>query len=195
MKVRVSDLTSGKWVKNEGMVASYVETKAGLKVSRARLLGTIVKMFMAEDGMFASATLDDGSDTIRAKTFKTVKPLDTLGIGDIVDLIGKVKEWNDEIYLIPEIVRKVEPNMELLRRLEMLRKGKPAEKAEPEKGEDKEALRNEVMKIIESEKEGIGYADIISRVKAPEETLEAVINELLGEGVCYEPSPGKIRKI
>lgn len=194
LKVRISDLTSGKWVKNEGMVASYVETASGMQVSRARLLGTIVSVFMAEDGMFASVTLDDSTDTIRVKTFKTVKPLDGFKVGDMVDLIGKVREWNDEIYVMPEIMRKVGPEAELLRRLEVAKKGKaPQEKQEP--GENKDDLRKEVLKVIEAGKDGISYSDVLSKVKAAEETVEAVINELLGEGICYEPSPGKIRKI
>ena len=60
---------------------------------------------------------------------------------------------------------------------------------------DKEAVRKEVIKLIESAAEGIMYDDIIKQTKAPEEITEAVINDVLSEGICYEPSPGKIRKI
>ena len=140
-KVRISDIMSGRWVKREGMEPSFVVTDQGEKVSRARILGTIVQTFMAEDGNFGSVTLDDGFDTIRAKTFKTVKPLDEFNVGDNVDLIGKVREYNGELYVIPEVVTRLQdPNFELLRRLELIKKarelkGKPPEASPEEQAE------------------------------------------------------------
>ncbi|MFQ5647794.1 MAG: OB-fold nucleic acid binding domain-containing protein [Candidatus Aenigmatarchaeota archaeon] len=198
-KVRILELMSGQWVKKEGMEPSYVQMASGEQVARARVLGTVVNVFLAEDGMFASATLDDGTDTIRAKTFKTAKPLDSLKVGDIVDAIGKVREWNEEVYIIPETVTPVQdPNLELLRRAELLKRGKAkaeGEKPAAEAASDKEELRKKVLALIESAKEGMAYSEVLEKTKIPEEKLEPIINELLGEGVCYEPSPGKVRKI
>ena len=100
-KVRIYNIINGQWVKKEGMEPSYVQTTYGDQLSRVRVMGTIVSKFVAEDGNFASITVDDATDTIRAKTFKTVKPLDNAELGDIVDVIGKVREYNEEIYMIP----------------------------------------------------------------------------------------------
>ncbi len=203
-KVKVLEITKGQWLKGEGpMDPSFVKTPSGEMVSRARIMASIVGKFVADDGMFASVTLDDSTDTIRAKTFKTVKPLDKVEVGDRVDLIGKVREWNDELYVIPEAVVKVaDPNMELLRRAEIVARlgsPKPAGGKEDakagEKKDDKEGLRKKVLEFIESGKDGVGFTDVMQNVKAPEEELESVINELLSEGICYEPTPGKIRKI
>lgn len=201
-KVRISDLTGGQWVKNEGMVPSYVVTAGGQKVGRARLMGTIVSRFLAEDGNFASITLDDGTDTLRAKTFKTTKPLDSLEVGQLVDLVGKVREWNDEIYIIPEIVKKVDnPNMELLRRLEIMKLAKSAPKEAKsespgaQESDDRERLRQDILKVMEGAADGITFAGIMEKLKQPEDKLEPVVSELLSEGICYEPSPGRIKKI
>jgi RPA family protein len=170
-KVKISDLMNGKWVKKEGMEPSFIVTSYGEQVSRARILGTVVAKFLAEDGNFGSITLDDSTDTIRAKTFKTVKPLEEVEIGDIVDAIGKVREYNAEIYFIPEIIYKVQdPNLEILRRLEIEKKlaewkkspQKPAEEKEPE-GFDKDTLRKEILKVVEASPEGAGYSDILGR--------------------------------
>lgn len=222
VKVNISELVNGEWVQKDGMEPSFVRTPSGVDVSRARILGTVIAKFLAEDGNFASLTIDDSSETIRAKTFKTLKPVDRFNIGDLVDLIGKVREYNGEIYIMPEVIRKVEPNTELLRKLEILaaKKGvaikepelkKVAEVEKPviggeiiktggteetkEKEMDRDALRKEIIKIIEAEKNGIKYENIVKKVKAPEEIVESVINEILSEGICYEPSPGRIRKI
>jgi len=165
------------------------------------------------------------------KVFKTTKPLDSLETGDVVDVIGKVREYEGETYVIPEIARKTgNPNFELLRRLELIYKEKGIKKAkdfvERNKGKDQEelekgsekiglekqwvetfltggekegreksVLKKEILKAIESSPEGIVYSELTKRVKAKETDLESAIDELLNDGICYEPSPGKIRKI
>ena len=203
-KIRIADITNGKWVKNEGLEPSFVVTQAGEQVSRARIMGTVVSKFVSEDENFASITVDDSTDTIRAKTFKTVKPLDVISVGDIVDLIGKVREYNAEIYVMPEIVRKIlDPNAELLRRLELIVKyrnmqtsGNQAPSAQfVSAKEDRASLKKKIAEVIESDKQGIAYSKILEMVQAPETQIESVVNELLEEGICYEPTPGKIRKI
>jgi len=211
-KVRVSELMNGRWIKKEGMEPSFVVTDSGEKVSRARVLGTVAARFMAEDGNFASITLDDGTDTIRAKTFKTVKPVDESKVGDLVDLVGKVREYNGEVYIIPEVITSVrDPNMEILRRLELIRKARdlksrPPEASREEAGtteagekEEKKAddteLRKEIIAVIESGPEGVEYKAILEKVRAPETRIESVLNEILAEGICYEPTPGKVKKI
>jgi RPA family protein len=201
-KIRIADLTNGRWVKNEGLEPSFVVTQSGEQVSRARIMGTVVSKFVSEDENFASITIDDSTDTIRAKTFKTVKPLDMIQVGDVVDLIGKVREYNAEIYIMPEIVRKIlDPNIEVLRRLELIAKARKLQGGEAQPGqfvsakEDRLALKKKVTEVIESEKTGVSYSKILEMVQAPETQIESVVNELLEEGICYEPTPGKIRKI
>ena len=202
IKANVSEIVSGKWVKKEGFEPSYVVTPSGEEVSRARIMGTVVAKFMAEDGNFASITIDDSTDTMRAKTFKTVKPIDSVEIGDMVDVIGKIREYNAEIYMIPEIIKKVkDPNMELLRRAELLKSSKVPEgqkktqRLVKEDGMDKDALRKTIIKLIASEEGGVTYSAVVESIEASEKEIESVINDILAEGICYEPTPGKIKKI
>lgn len=199
-KVRVSDIVKGRWVKKEGMEPSFVVTYYDEEVSRARILGTVVAKFVSEDGNFSSVTIDDSTDTIRAKTFKTVKPIDTVEIGDLIDIMGKVREYNGEIYFIPEIIYKLEnPNIELLRRLEILKKLKKSGKKKPDKEETnsnvKDKLRDDILDFIQASEDGVSYTDVLEKIKASEEDIESIINNLLSEGICYEPTPGKIKKI
>jgi RPA family protein len=192
-KVSIFSLTHGKWVKKEGMEPSYIVTDYGEEVARARVLGTVVGKFVSEDENFASLTLDDGTDTIRAKTFKTAKPLDTVNEGDLVDVIGKVREWNGEIYIIPEIVHKVDPNTELLRRLEIASKSRSFTSGR--QPAEKEDLRKKILEIVGKEKDGISYDLLIQKSGKGEKEVEKVVNDILAEGICYEPTPGKIKRI
>ncbi len=199
-KIRIKDLVSGEWNKMDGMEPSFIKTSRGENVSRARIMATVVSKFISDDENFGSITLDDSSDTIRAKCFKDLNVLQGVEVGQLVDVIGKVREYNDEIYLIPEIIRQVKnPNLVLLRRLELLKKSKSGpvkEKTQGEKDkEEKEDVRKLVLDMISKSKEGIEYKELIAKSGKTEAEIENIVNELLAEGICYEPSPGKIRKI
>jgi len=123
VKARISDVVSGKFVKKEGLEPSYVLTDLGQRISRVNLLGTIVDKFMSEDGNYSSVTIDDDSDSIRVKAFKEdARIFENLEIGDLVMVIGKVREYVEENYIIPEIVKKIaNPNYESLHKLEILK--------------------------------------------------------------------------
>jgi len=196
-KVRIADIMAGSFVHKEGMEPSFVETASGAVV-RARIIATVMNAFRSDDGNFGSLTLDDGTDTIRAKVFKDLRVMEGVTPGDLVEAVGKVREYNGEMYVMPELIRRVrDPNMELLRRAELLRlTGAPSTAAKPAKNVQEQAeLRKRVLEAVEASKDGATFAHVAAAVKADEEALEDVINELLSEGVCYEPTPGKIRKI
>ncbi len=203
MKSRIVDIVSGEWVKKEGMEPSYVVTPSKENISRAMIAGTIVGKFVSEDGNFSSVTIDDCTATMRAKLWREITLLGDTNVGDLVRLIGKIREYEGEIYVVPEIIRKITPDEEVLMRLEVLAKLKKVSSAPdsvqkpqalPQSDEDTD-LRKKVLTVIEGSQDGIKYSDLVHQAGAPEETLESVINELLGEGVCYEPTPGKIKKI
>ena len=201
-KVTIKNLTGGEWVQQDGMDPSYVVAANGQKVSRARILATVVSKFVSDDKNFGSVTLDDGTDTMRAKVFKDMGPIERAEQGQLFDVIGKVREYNGEIYLMPEVMRRVDdPNFLLLRRLELARQEKdtPAEVEamnEEEKPPTKsEELRKQLLELIDAEKAGITYEELIKKSRRSENEVDSAVNELLSEGICYEPTPGKIKKI
>ena len=76
VKTRIIDIVGGKFFRQDGKEPNYLQTASGRKISRVRILATVVGKFTSDDGMFGSVVLDDGTETIRAKTFKTLKPID-----------------------------------------------------------------------------------------------------------------------
>jgi len=117
----IDEVVTGKFIKKTGFESNYILTKFGRKISRARVTGVIVDIYKSADMKYAAITLDDSSDTLRAKAFVNIIVFDNFKVGDLVDLTGKVREYNDEIYIIPEIIRNVSPNQETLRMLELKR--------------------------------------------------------------------------
>lgn len=239
IKTDIKSVVDGKYVKAEGFESNYVVTPSGLKVSRARILATVMNKFITEDGKYGFLVLDDETETIRAKVFKNTKILENVGIGDLVDVIGKIREYNDELYIAPEIIRKIkDPNFLILRKAELLEQknrldeikrkikefqkktsdleeikklcqaeGIPeeivesvVESEETEVGEEKEdrkSMKDAILDIISRLDDGTGaeYSAVIEESKLEEEKVEEIVNELLSEGTCYEPRPGRIKKL
>jgi RPA family protein len=240
VKTDIKSLISGTFVKQEGFEPSYVVSKKGQKLSRVRIMGTITDKFISPDNRYASATIDDNTENLRAKAFKTIAPITPLNKGDIVDMIGRVRMYNEELYLMPEIVYRIDdPNMLLLRRAELISQKKKFEekrkmilearsktsdfdelkkfvnkkygiepdeveavlmvedmpKAPEEKESAKESEKDAVVRLMERLDTGSGceYSTIIKESGMSESSIESVINELLSDGVCFEPRPGVIK--
>lgn len=122
-KVRISDLLNGKFFygSKEEMKPAYVITPYGEKVSRVNLCGTVVEKFVSEDGNYSTVTIDDGTEAMRIKSFGISNSFENIETGDLVRVIGKVKEFNAELYVNLEAINKINDiNFELLHKLEIL---------------------------------------------------------------------------
>ncbi len=119
MKAGLSEIIGGKFVKKGGFESSYILTPLGRRLSRVRIMGIIVDKYQSEDGNYAAITVDDGTETVRCKAFINVKLFDGFAQGDLVDVIGKIREYNGEVYVAPEVLRRTDANWETLRSLEL----------------------------------------------------------------------------
>ncbi len=126
-QVWISELIINPYIKQEGKWESnYVEIK-DKQVSRVNLIATVISKFKSEDGSYVSLVIDDGTAGIRVKVWREDTPiLEKVEPGNMVNVIGKIREFNDERYVLPEVVKILtNPNWELLRKLELLKLGKP----------------------------------------------------------------------
>jgi RPA family protein len=128
-KVRIADIRNGKYSPGsrrdvDGTAvfkASYIITPFGERVSRTNVVATVTDKFASPEGNYATLTLDDGTDSIQAKVFgEDVGIFADIKKGSLVCVIGKVKEYQGEVYIGAEVVRSVEADHENLRRLELL---------------------------------------------------------------------------
>ena len=122
-KMKIEDVALGQYVRSpDGTEPSYLLTPWGEQVTRVRVMGTVVDKFVRDDQNYATLRIDDGSETVGLRAWQEgVKELDGFKVGDIVDVIGRVREFNGEVYLIPELIIRVDdPNWELVRELEVI---------------------------------------------------------------------------
>lgn len=213
-KVWISDIKDAELRKEEGF-PSYVNV-AGRKVSRVNVVASVVDKYESEN--YVSLVLDDGSAQIRLKAFgDAVSRFKEIKTGDLIMTISRLRNYNNENYLLPEIIKKVDAKYALLRRLELiLEYGKrtpsyykpekrdeqtklevtEAPKADEAVENTKENMKEKVRLIISKLDEGEGVEISLLEDKFEnKEMLKKIIEEFLGEGEAYEPRPGKIKLI
>ena len=188
-KLKIGDILTGNHIM-DGERLKFVEVN-GKNIARVNLIANVVDKFIQdEEKKFASVTLDDASGQIKLKTFgDDIEKLKPFEQGDTVLAIGMVREWNKEVYLTPEIIKKKQPEYLLLRKLENDKQNPQESKKEITE------LKDKLIIIIKREEQN-GGADInklIDELQAKQETVNQEIRKLLEEGTIYEPRPGKVR--
>jgi len=188
-KMRIGDILKGKPIMDEGR---FIFLELGdKKIVRINILANCVDRFFQEgEKKYASLTVDDASGQIRLKVFgDDIEILRNLTQGDTLQIIGNLREWNGELYVIPEIAKKVDPRWLLVRKLEIQnsRKGLPFENTSP--------IRDTIIqKIKDAETDGgIDVDKIIMDTEASPDIINGEIKKLLEEGLIYEPRPGRVR--
>jgi len=91
------------------------------KVMRVSLVANIIDKYVSDNKPYATFTLDDGTGQIRAKFFEDINLLEDINVGDTVLLVGWLRHFNDELYLQPEIVKKLDVRWIIARKLELER--------------------------------------------------------------------------
>ncbi|MCF2135756.1 MAG: hypothetical protein K9W43_00780 [Candidatus Thorarchaeota archaeon] len=118
IRCEVSDIINGTFDKEDGprVISPY-----GVEMRRVALIGFVVGQYSSEG--FSSITLDDGSGTIRSKGWGgDAQALSSIAQGSFVLIIGKIREYEGERYIAPEIIRSVDDsNILTLHKLERLR--------------------------------------------------------------------------
>lgn len=223
IKLNINHILSGTYVKADSK--NYLETSWGVHVSRVHILGTIVRKWVSPaDGESksdrtpqASLTVDDGTETIRLKAWKDdIKIFEDFQIGDIIDVIGHIREYENEKYIAPEIIKTIEnPNWELIHELNIIeslsrvKSNKNLQKISVEAQQiphkvsaalkidqnQKSVFKDEIVELIRKLDEGQGVSSnqLKTNIKIPENDFQNTIMDLINEGTIYQPSPGKYR--
>tara|TARA_Y100000310_G_C20696549_1_gene826140 strand:- start:3635 stop:4273 length:639 start_codon:yes stop_codon:yes gene_type:complete len=171
----------------------------GNRVVRVNVVGSVIGKNVSEN--YGNLILDDGSETIQARVWgEDLWLLEGLEVGDLVLAVARLGEFNQEVYLRPEIVRKIDMDWALLRRLELIKKfGKPdrVEKKDVnvEKVDEVEpslAVREKVLSVVESAEE-LSMDALVAKVGVGEDKVKRAVDELLKEGEMFMPRPGYLR--
>ncbi len=199
IKCTIKQILEGNYIQKPGWEPNYIEIH-DKKISRVNILATIISKETN------TITIDDGTSKINIRLFSEPEKADNLSIGDIILLIARPREYNNERYLVPDIIRKIANNKWIEHRKKELSISKyeiPIKKAIDEKPKEtqqapvqEEYMDNEPLKILEAIKQldkGDGADTEAIIKKSGVKKAEKHIQNLVNEGEIYEIRPGKLK--
>ncbi len=116
-KVWIGDLLKSNVSLSENKL-NYVEI-GNKRLVRINIIANVIDKYQHNEKPYASLTLDDSSGQIRAKTFDSITNITSFNIGDSVRVIGTLRYFNNELYIQPEIIKKVYEKWLLVRKFEL----------------------------------------------------------------------------
>jgi RPA family protein len=172
------------------------------RIIRVNIVANVIETYNSEgEKKYSSVTIDDATGQIRIKAFgEDTGMLTTLGQGDTITVIGVLRSYNRELYIMPEIIKKADPRYLLVRKLEL--EGGKAKSASPNTGSTANSagqvvsLRDQIIEIIKSagDSGGVSTESIILKIQSsPPEAINSEITKLLEDGMIYEPRPSMVR--
>ena len=193
-KVRVSDILDAGFAKDE-LSAGYVKLN-NVNVSRVNVIAALVHK---SEGSFANAVIDDGTGKIPLRAFENAGIFSKADVGDFVLVIGKVREFNNERYIMPEILRKTDIGWMNLRRIE-LKNNVVADEIKVNKNlndndvvEKADSAADAIYMLIKNLDNGDG-ASVDEIIKISDHIkAESAITKLMESGDIFEVKPGRLK--
>ena len=207
-KISIESLKKYPYCQQEGWLPNYVEFQDN-KISRVNIFGTVILKPISENVQHNIIVIDDGTDQIEIRTFEQDFNFDEFNVGDLINIIGRVRDFNNNRYVIPEIIKKIKD----LKIIELIRKELRIEELK--------YLKNKVAKVntkivssnkeekIEEPKSLPIYEKIINEIRNLDKgngadiqevlintnliNREELITELLQKGDIFEINPGKVK--
>ena len=193
-KLRIGDLLIGKPIfDNERF--SFLEL-GNKKVIRSNIVGNIIDKYNSEgEKKYIFFKIDDGSGQISLKIFgDDVSKFSGFSQGQTIIVIGTLRNFNNEIYISPEIIKELDTRYLLVRKLEIEKNRK--ENSPSIKREQIVAIKDKILNKIKNSEEdgGIDSEKIILELRefSPELITQEIL-KLLEDGIIFEPRPGKVR--
>ena len=214
VRASISDITKGSFSNDNG---PHIISPFGVELRRVVIMGFVINKFYREGDdtgkkRFESITVDDGTDTIGVKVWgeEDASVLEGVKENILALVVGRVREYNDEVYVMPEIVRELtDPNYMSLHLLErynaiLNRSGitmpesmeQQQELLTPSSITVSGKLANDIIAYVrlEAPPEGIPLKDIVTYFEKKGQDSEKVqtkVFNLVAEGALNEVSIGK----
>ena len=212
IKTSISVISEGKYIASEDS-PHYVQTAAGVEIFRLHLVAIVLEI--EKSGSITNLLVEDGTGSLVVRAFEELPCLKTLSVGDAIRVVGKLRMYNQEKYISPDLIKKTSPLWLKVRALEEGRtkdiKGEEVTPAEtkatkipevPKEDPIKEAPLKEPKELLPTEKimsiikeldkgEGVQMEEVISKSHLTE--TENVLEEMLKKGEIFQISPGKVK--
>ena len=186
-KILIHSILNGEFGKDD-LSAGYVKVN-GTVVSRVNVIANLV--YKSEENGYYNGIIDDGTAKISLKSFEKKAFFSNIDVGDVVLVIGKIREYGDERHIMPEIIKKIDTAWMNLRKTELKEEinNKNPESGDAVETADACKLIYELIKKLDTG-DGAAIEELISAYKGD---VEKTVNKLLGDGDVFEIKPGRLK--
>ena len=214
----IKHLKEGRYVERPGWDPNYVVLNDRVRVSRVNIIGAIT-LATAEGGS-AQYTLSDGTGEITLRTYDTSEL--EANPGELVIVIGRPRSYQNEVYIVPEIIRLVkEPwathrkkHLEILtqeRSVLPILEEEPQDTSETSTPREREPVREAPQPPAQAEPandteriyamietldggDGVDISDVLTKAESDGiENAEKAIHHMLEMGDIFEIRAGKLK--
>jgi RPA family protein len=196
-RLKISDIISGTYVKEEGWIPNYIISN-NKKISRVNIIAIVISKI--EEGPYSGLVVEDFSGKISVREFGEAKTIPKINVGDAVIIIGKIREFSNAKYIVPEIIRKISDLRWLeIRKNELGTDQKTEEFVEEVLDESEEVViaekeeDNDLISLIKKLDKGDG-ADVSEIIRLSDvDNAEKAIQSLIKNGDVFEVKAGKVK--
>ena len=201
IKILIKDILEGYLTQENNEGLTFLQTTSK-RIHRINLIGVVVKK--EKTGSITNVFVDDASGKIVIRFFEENKSTEKISVGDVIVVVGKIRSYQEEKYISPEIVKKVAPLWLKVRSLELSlseekesKEDLPIEKVEEEKVLEKKEVSllpfQKIAKLIKEldQGEGVLIEEIIEKSSLQE--TEQILDKMLENGDIFKNLPGKIK--
>lgn len=151
----ISYLHLGDYIVGNETANSYLKLIDGSELIRINCVAAVVRR---EDlGTITILTIDDGSDNVSVRIFDKKESINDINVGQVVLIIGRIREYNKERYIAAEIIKIVSPRWlkyrSLILKFSHQKIDPKIKENEKVKFEEDNSSFKKIKKIIESEHE------------------------------------------
>ncbi len=219
VKIYIADLLSGIYIQEVEQNPNYLQTIHNHKIYRLNVIAIIIQKEML--GSITNFLIDDSTGTIVARFFEENKYLERFKVGDVVLVVGKVRTYNQEKYISPEIVKKVSPlwlkirlkelklssvqenkelKIDLVNQIQQKGQQPIISTVQQDKLQEEDVVEDNIIlpyqKITQLIRdldagEGVRIEEIME--KSPLQNTEEIIEMMLKNGDIFQNSPGKVK--
>lgn len=188
VKLAVRDILEATYLVKEGWEPNVLQTKYG-EASRVNVIGVVVSK---ESDKPVSFILEDGTGQIQVRSLDENLPF-TIEAGKIVVCIGRPRQFQNQRFLNPEIVREVtDPCWVEIRKRELASRTPTVPQPAPIPESDNRITGEDAaLALIRKQDEGNGVS--VQSLLESSAVAEPLIDRLLQKGEIFEVKPGRVK--